>query len=236
MVCQILHFTDLLSVVDTEVVDCSHIHTFSSNMVRFFQFLLFSLLPTASIATSWGFNAGSTALVTGGTKGIGLAIVEEFASLNCTTIVCARNEEDLAKLSSDMLTKYDGEERVVTFPADVSTKEGRDKLIKFVRERFDDRLDILVNNVGTNIRKPTSDYEAEEVEFVMRTNFHSCFELSKSCYSMLKRRPDEPTSSIINIGSVAGDPGGCMWTGTPYSASKGAMNQLTGNLACEWGR
>jgi Tropinone reductase 1 len=202
-----------------------------------FQFLFLCLFfPVAANASSWVFNAGSTAVVTGGTKGIGLAIVEEFAALNCTTIVCARNEEDLSKLSSDMLAKYDGEERVFTFRADVSTKKGRGELTEFVRERFNGRLDILVNNVGTNIRKPTSEYDAEEVEFIMRTNFHSCFELSKSCYSMMKRRPNEMTSSIINIGSVAGDPGGCMWTGTPYSASKGAMNQLTGNLACEWGR
>jgi len=104
----------------------------------------------------------------------------------------------------------------------------------------------LVNNVGTNIRKKTAEYTLEELEFLMKTNLESVFELTKLCYPFLKRstdqRPwekpfshDEPpvTSSVINIGSVAGVT--CIKTGTIYAMTKAAMNQLTGNLACEWG-
>mmetsp|Transcript_11718 Transcript_11718/g.23976 ORF Transcript_11718/g.23976 Transcript_11718/m.23976 type:complete len:281 (-) Transcript_11718:123-965(-) len=198
-------------------------------MISYTPLLLLFALASTCFASFANFPPGSTAVVTGGTKGIGRAIVEEFAELGCTTIVCARSQSDLDELC-------EVSDCIIGCCADVSTKDGRDALVEFVRDKCDGKLDILVNNVGTNVRKATAEYDSEDVEFVMRTNFHSCFELSKSFYPMMKRKPHEATSSIINIGSVAGDPGGCMWTGTPYSASKAAMNQLTGNLACEWGR
>ena len=131
--------------------------------------------------------------------------------------------------------------------ADVSTPEGRETLRKEVEAKFGGKLDILVNNVGTNIRKKTADYTEEEYDFVMKTNLASVFELTKICYPYLKRpvagkpwdnsfsHDDEArqTSSVVNIGSVAGVT--CMKSGTIYAATKAAMNQLTGNLACEWG-
>ena len=128
---------------------------------------------------------------------------------------------------------------------DVSTVEGREALRKEIENKFGGKLDVLVNNVGTNIRKSTAEYTEDDYEFVMKTNLQSVFELTKICYPYLKRpmeRPwdkafshDEPhvTSSVVNIGSVAGVT--CIKTGTIYGMTKAAMNQLTGNLACEWG-
>ena len=119
--------------------------------------------------------------------------------------------------------------------ADVSTEEGREALIEKAKELFDNKLDVLINNVGTNVRKPTAEYSLEDLEFVLRTNFISCFEMSKLAYPLLKSDDMEcPLSSIVNIGSVAGVT--CMKSGTPYAATKAAMNQLTGNLACEWAK
>ncbi len=118
--------------------------------------------------------------------------------------------------------------------ADVSTSEGREILRKEVDLKFRGKLDVLVNNVGTNIRKPTVDFTAEDYEFIMKTNLQSLFELTRVCYPYLKRSSDEKvTSSVVNIGSVAGVT--CMKTGTIYAMTKAAMGQLTGNLACEWG-
>lgn len=118
--------------------------------------------------------------------------------------------------------------------ADVSTTAGRENLRKAVEAKFGGKLDVLVNNVGTNIRKKTVDYTAEDYDFVMKTNLQSLFELTKVCYPYLKRSPDEKvTSSIVNIGSVGGVT--CIKTGTIYAMTKAAMVQLTGNLACEWG-
>jgi Tropinone reductase 1 len=119
--------------------------------------------------------------------------------------------------------------------ADVSTSEGREILSKEVELTFGGKLDVLVNNVGTNIRKPTVDFTAEDYEFIMKTNLQSLFELTRVCYPYLKRSSYEKvTSSVINIGSVAGVT--CLKTGTIYAMTKAAMGQLTGNLACEWGQ
>jgi NAD(P)-dependent dehydrogenase (short-subunit alcohol dehydrogenase family) len=93
------------------------------------------------------------------------------------------------------------------------------------------KLDILVNNVGTNIRKPTIEYTEEELDFILRTNFKSMFELTKLCHPYLKREKVEgqsycaQTSSVVNIGSVAGVV--CMKSGTPYASTKSAMNQVS---------
>jgi Tropinone reductase 1 len=95
-------------------------------------------------------------------------------------------------------------------------------------------LNILINNVGTNIRKPSIEYTAEDIEFIWKTNFESMFALTVACHDLLKRPPGSgQTSSVVNIGSVAGVT--CMKSGTPYSSTKAAMNQVTGNWACEWG-
>lgn len=127
----------------------------------------------------------------------------------------------------------------------MSTPEGREILRQEVEQRFGGKLDVLVNNVGTNIRKATADYTEEDYEFVMKTNLQSVFELTKLCYPYLKRPNEKPwdksfshdnpheTSSVINIGSVAGV--ACIKTGTIYGMTKASINQLTGNLACEWG-
>ena len=94
-----------------------------------------------------------------------------------------------------------------------------------------------------SIRKASVDYSTGEVEFIWQTNFFSMFALTTACHGFLKRKrqPNDESSSsasffsssVINVGSVAGVT--CMKSGTPYSSTKAAMNQLTGNWACEWG-
>jgi len=189
-------------------------------------------------------KGGATAIVTGGTKGIGKAIVEELAStLKCRVLTCSRSQSDLTSCLEEWKSNDLKVEGIV---ADVSTKEGRDALVAKAMELFsikggEPSLDILVNNVGTNIRKRTIDYTEEELQFVWNTNFASMYELTKLCHPMLKNDAYDTrteggsrrTSSVINIGSVAGVT--CVKSGTPYAATKAAMNQITGNLACEWG-
>jgi Tropinone reductase 1 len=173
---------------------------------------------------------GKTALVTGGTKGIGSAIVTQLSALGCTVLTCSRNQNELA----DRLYEWNDQHSldVHGVVADVSTPEGRELLRKEIETRFNGKLDVLINNVGTNIRKKTKDYSAQDFEFLLKTNLESVFELSKLCYPYLKRSSGE-TSSIVNIGSVAAVT--CIKSGSIYAMTKAAMNQLTGNLACEWG-
>jgi len=192
---------------------------------------------------TWSLPPKSTALVTGGTKGIGHAIVTELAQeFGCKVLTCARNENDL-QLCLEKWSKEEGLD-VRGVVADVSTTEGRKQLMEKVKEMVEEedsanvgKLDILVNNVGTNIRKKTIDYTDDELDYILLTNFKSMFEVTKLCHKYLIREEKvkgrRRTSSVVNIGSVAGVT--CIKSGTPYAATKAAMNQITGNWACEWG-
>jgi Tropinone reductase 1 len=169
-------------------------------------------------------------LVTGGSKGIGRAIVEDFHNLGATVLTCGRTPP--VGLPKDVLW----------FSGDVSTDEGCQALLGHAAEVFEGQLDILINNVGTNIRKPTVQYSEAEFERIFRTNFISAFNLSRRTFPLLQTRTramrasglQTATTSIVNISSVAASLS--MNTGSVYASTKGAMNQLTKSLACEWAK
>lgn len=213
--------------------------------LRSFCFSLLNCAVTASAASSdlWKLPPHSTAVVTGGTKGIGKAIVEELAGVwDAKVLTCSRNSHELDECLSKWKNEYEWDVDGVV--ADVASKEGRDSLIEKVRSWLGEnstepKLDILVNNVGTNIRKPSVDFTPEDYDEILRTNLGSMFEITKALHPFLKRQDANPESSprvfssVVNIGSVAGVT--CMRTGSIYALTKAAMNQLTGNWACEWG-
>ena len=165
------------------------------------------------------------ALITGSTKGIGLAIAEEFLSLGAEIFIVSRTSNNVVSLLSKW--KESGY-KVYGLAADLGTKEGRAKLIKEVSHTWDS-LDILVNNVGTNIRKKFLDYNEDEYRKLFETNMFSTLDITKSLFPLLKKGK---FPSIINITSYAGvfDVG----TGTPYGMSKSAEIQMTRHLAVEW--
>ena len=165
------------------------------------------------------------AIITGGTKGIGFAIAGEFLSLGAEVLISARNKDLLDERISQW--KSEGFE-VHGIAADLSKEEGREKLITGTKEYWDN-VDVLVNNVGTNIRKKTLDYSFEEFEKVFNTNLISTFELCRSFHHLLK---SSGKASLVNISSVAGLTH--IKSGSPYAMTKAAMDQLTRNLAVEW--
>jgi Tropinone reductase 1 len=173
----------------------------------------------------WSLN-GTTALVTGGTRGIGYATVEELAGFGAKVHTCSRNEEELNKC----LNEWKAKGFVVTGSVcDASFRQPREKLMEEVTSVFNGKLNILVNNVGTNIRKRTCDYSAEEYSKLMSTNFESSYHMCQLAHPLLKA---SGVGSIVFISSVAGAVH--VGSGSIYGASKGAINQLTKNLACEW--
>ncbi|CAM9552051.1 unnamed protein product [Ascophyllum nodosum] len=188
---------------------------------------------------------GKTALVTGGTKGIGKAVVEELACLGASVLTCSRTVENVEACVEEWKAKG---LNVRGTAADVSTPEGREALLKLADEHFGGMLDILVNNVGTNIRKATVDFTAEEFSTIMDTNFNSIFFLTQLMHPLLKAAAaakgvkERGGSSVVNISSVAGltaIKSGESWfftyvVGTPYAATKSAINRVTKNWGCEW--
>lgn len=168
---------------------------------------------------------GYTALVTGGTKGMGRAIVESFLSWGADVFFVARNADDIARMEDEL---KDHSKSCIGIRADVSRQSDRKEIVDFVNSQVQ-KLDILVNNAGTNIRQKMEDYSEEQVQLIMDTNFTAAFDLSKQLLPMLKV---SGKASVVFNSSVAGI--NHMRTGAVYGASKAAMIQLTKNLAVEW--
>jgi Tropinone reductase 1 len=171
---------------------------------------------------------GATAVVTGGTQGLGKAIVEALCHHGCRVFTCARTAGDVETCVEDWRRRgYDVDGCV----CDVSDANAREELARRVSEKFSGELNILVSNVGFNIRKPTVEFTSEDYQRLMRTNLEASFELCKRFHAMLKASGD---GRIVFNSSVAGLVS--IQSGALYAISKGAMNQLTKSLACEWAK
>ncbi|MBC7970390.1 MAG: SDR family oxidoreductase [Verrucomicrobia bacterium] len=168
---------------------------------------------------------GKKALITGATKGIGLAIAQEFLALGAEVMIVARNAEAVQQQLE--LWKQLGLQAHGA-AADVAESAGREAIFEQVVQKMGG-LDLLVNNVGTNIRKQALDYTLEEYESIFQTNLTSVFEMCRLAHPLLKASNH---SSIVNIGSVAGLV--AIRTGAPYGMTKAALVQLTRALAVEW--
>jgi Tropinone reductase 1 len=176
------------------------------------------------MSEQWNLK-GKKALITGGSRGIGRAIATELCYMGAEIIVVGRNKDDLEKLKHDLECATTP---VHIITSDVSKIDARNKIISEISENHD-RLDILINNAGTNIRKKANEYSLEEFDHIFQTNLYSAFELSKGLFKLLRK---SESASVVNISSVAGF--GHMRTGIVYGMSKAALHQMTKNLAVEW--
>ncbi|KAF4372986.1 hypothetical protein F8388_011013 [Cannabis sativa] len=156
---------------------------------------------------------GLTALVTGGTKGIGFAIVEELAGLGATVHTCSRTETELNERVEEWKSK--GYE-VTGSVCDLSVRAQREDLINTVSTIFYGKLNILVNNAATVVINSATNYGVEEYSNMMNTNVESPYHLSQLAHPLLKA---STKASIVFISSIAG-----------------AINQITKNFACEWAK
>ncbi|XP_027925892.1 tropinone reductase homolog At5g06060-like isoform X4 [Vigna unguiculata] len=160
----------------------------------------------------WSLHA-MTALVTGGTRGLGHAIVEELAEFGAAVHVCARSQEDIDKCLEQWKSKG---LNVTGSVCDLLYPDQRKRLMETVASIFHGKLNILVNNAAISISKKIIDYTAEDISTVMGTNFESSYHLCQLAHPFLKQ---SGYGSVVFISSVAG-----------------AMNQFTRNLALEWAK
>lgn len=178
--------------------------------------------------------AGKTALITGGSKGIGLYIAEGLGEMGARVIITARKPNELEEAQRHLgALGIDCR----TIACDASKQENIAPLVDQVLEHFGG-LDILVNNAGTNWIAPAEEYPDAGWRKVMDLNIDAPFLLCRE----IGRRIMIPRQSgrIINIGSTAAiqgngavTPGGSHFIG--YHAAKGALHSLTRGLAVEWG-
>jgi tropinone reductase I len=170
--------------------------------------------------SSWTLQ-GKKALITGGTKGIGLAITREYLELGAEVLVVARNTKSIQG-------KLKNSANLFTLEGDLTDAAVRKSLVKKIEENWG-KLDVLVNNVGTNVRKKFVEYSEEEYRQLFETNLFSMMDLTRLCYPVLKKSGH---ASVINIASVAGTFD--VLSGPPYGMTKAAIIQLTRHLTAEW--
>lgn len=165
------------------------------------------------------------AVVTGGSKGIGKAIVRELLDLGAEVLFTGRDEVDLQAALHEFRSRSAG---VHVLAGDVRDPEHRNAISAWVKQHWH-TLDILVNSAGINIRKASSEYTTEEYSRVLEVNLVAPFELSRRLFPLLEGGGQ---SAVINVASVAGTFDA--QTGAPYGMSKAGLVQLSRNLAKEW--
>jgi NAD(P)-dependent dehydrogenase (short-subunit alcohol dehydrogenase family) len=170
--------------------------------------------------------AGKTALVTGGSRGIGLMIARGFVEAGAKVYISSRKAEVCDEVAAE-LSKV-GE--AVAIPANLSTEEECRRLADAIAER-ESKLDILVNNAGATWGAPLADFDEAAWERVLALNVKGVFHLTKFLVPLLQAAgtADEP-ARVINVGSIDGLHVPGMETYS-YSASKAAVHQLTRHLA-----
>lgn len=173
---------------------------------------------------------GMTALVTGGTRGIGYAIVEELAKFGAIVHTCSRNQKEINERIQEWESKGF---KVSGSVCDLTSKAEREKLIATVSSAFDGKLNILVNNAALVLMKTVTEHTTEDCSMVMNANFESPYHLCQLAYPLLK---ESENGNVVFISSVAGTVALPLIPLSAYAASKGAINQLTKNLACEWAK
>jgi NAD(P)-dependent dehydrogenase (short-subunit alcohol dehydrogenase family) len=182
---------------------------------------------TAAMSDSLFDLDGKIALVTGGSRGIGVMLAQGLARAGARVYVCSRDGEACEQNAAAI--RAEGHD-CHAFAADLSTSEG----IAAATERFraaEDRLHILVNNAGATWGAPFEDYPDAAFDRVFTLNVKAIFRMVASLAPLLRAAatPADP-ARVINIGSVEGTtvPG---WENYAYPASKAAVAMLSRQLA-----
>ncbi len=176
------------------------------------------------------FNlTGKTSLVTGGSRGIGLAIAEGLARRGSDVVIIARDKEQLEAAKEKI--QSDTGRKVWVFSFDLEKTEQIEVFFKTIVSEVKG-VDVLVNCAGINNRGAAEDIGTGDWEQVMKVNLTAGFLLAQGFCRHLKTR--EKGGKIINIGSVLCV--GARATTTPYAVSKGGLLMLTRSLAVEWAK
>ncbi len=174
---------------------------------------------------------GKVALVTGGSRGIGLMIASAYVANGAKVYISSRK----AAVCDQVAAKLSKSGTCISVPADLSTNAGRVALVDAIKSR-EDKLDILVNNAGAAWGAPFDSFPESGYDKTMEINVKAVFMLTRDLTPLLEASASAADPArIINIGSIDG-----LHVPTtpnfPYAASKAAVHHLTRVLAVELGR
>ncbi len=174
---------------------------------------------------------GKKALITGGSRGLGLQIAHSLGEAGATVLISARKQDELDEAVAELKAAGINASAIA---ADCGTVEGTTALATAALKQLGD-VDILVNNAGASWGAPAEDHPIEAWDKVMNLNIRGIFVLSQAIgkASMIPRK----TGSIISVASIAGLAGNPPFMKTiAYNTSKGAVVNFTRTLAAEWGQ
>lgn len=181
----------------------------------------FSSLPGVSV-----FNLqGQTAIITGGTRGLGLAMAHGLASAGAKVMLVGRSSQAAIDAAVDISEKFELD--AFGYGCDVCDLNSVEKMVKAAWVRWR-RVDILINSAGINIRGAIETLAPEDFDRVMQSNVRGTW---NTCRSVVPQMKEAGYGRIINLASALGLVG--LAGRTPYASSKGAIVQMTRTLALE---
>jgi len=172
---------------------------------------------------------GKSAIVTGGSKGIGKAIATALADVGASVVVANRTAETGETAAAEIRKETDG--TVVAIPADVTDESSVERLVEETVDEFGG-LDVLVNNAGIAVGEPATEKPRESWDRTIETNLTGVFLCSKHGARAMM---DDGGGSIVTISSINAFVAEEHVPHVDYHASKGGVEAMTRQLALEWG-
>ncbi|MDB5289572.1 MAG: short-chain dehydrogenase/reductase [Phycisphaerales bacterium] len=169
--------------------------------------------------------AGRTAIITGGSRGLGLAMAEGLASAGADVMIVSRRMDEAKSAAADITRDYG--RKTTAFAADVAQQDQVEAMVAEALRVFG-RIDILINSAGINIRGPIESLTLEQFQQVMAVNVQGTW---LCCRAVVPHMKQTGWGRIINVASTLGLVG--LAGRTPYASSKGAVVQMTRTLALE---
>lgn len=168
---------------------------------------------------------GRSAIITGGSKGLGLAMAAGLASAGAQVMLVNRNAEEGIKAAQQLSADFGV--KTLSFGADITDQKQTEAMVEVGLKAFG-RIDILINSAGINIRGPIDEVTASDFNKVMDVNVNGTW---LCCRAVVPHMKEKKSGKIINLASTLGLVG--VPNRTPYASSKGAVVQMTRSLALE---
>ena len=172
---------------------------------------------------------GKVAVVTGGTRGIGYAIVKKFLENGASVVLWGSRQETVGR-ALERLRQDNPDWQVTGMAPDLGSYEEVARALDSVKKKYG-KIDIMVNNAGISARDSLYDYNPEDFDRIMDLNVNSVFRCSKAAAAIMREHGGGVILNTSSMVSFYGQP-----AGSGYPASKFALNGLTKSLARELGR
>ena len=187
------------------------------------------MMQTSAIRTIDKFRLDDkVSIVTGASRGIGLAMAEGLAGAGSNLVIVGRRLEALRSIV-ERIANESGR-HVIPVQADVGNFDDIGRIVEQTMAQFG-RIDVLVNNAGINVRRPAEEYTEADWDTVTDVNLKGTFFLTQACGKVMIQQHAGKIINNLSLASAIGLP-----TITAYAASKGGLMQITKLLAVEWAR